>query len=83
MDSLLVFFTLSVASIYEVLFSSLVALGGPSPLIKRLAPPCEEGCPFLFIELPIIKRTKVGFYLGSENPTNACMDWPAIIFFHL
>ncbi len=45
----------------------------------RMAPPYEEvgsslcgGWPFLFIGRPFM-RTKVGFHLGSGNPSTACM----------
>ena len=30
--------------------------------------------PLFFVGLPFIRRKKVGFHLGCENPTNACMD---------
>ena len=48
-----------------VRFSSSVPVGGPSSHLR--------GWPLLFIRRPFIRRTKVGFHLGSGNPRTACM----------
>ena len=61
-----------VTNIHAVLFSSSVALGGPSPPFYRVVLH-KKGNSWVSLGLPFIRRTKVGLYLGCENPTNEYM----------
>ncbi len=56
-----------ILNIDVVLFSSSIPVGVKSP-------PLEGVWPLLFIGRPLIRRTKVGFHLGSGNLSTACMN---------